>query len=255
MELLRPLARFCLKHSISHKQLSEAAKLAFVDAAKAEAESKNQEFTLSRLSMMTGIYREEINRILKRKKDLLVQPDTTISRVMSQWRYDKRFVDAEGQPRILPYRGVNSDFWKLAKDVSKSLNPSAVAEEMVRAGYAVVTEEGLQLLLAMQTYAADPKAGFALVSRDVDALLVGVEENVTKQPKISNVHIHTEYDNIAKHELPKIRRWIMDQSKEFHRKVRAFLSEYDRDINPDIPAGPGVKVIVGGFSLTPNPDE
>jgi hypothetical protein len=67
-----------------------------------------------------------------------------------------------------------------------------------------------------------------------------------------NLHIHTEYDNVPTKDLPKIRAWLLDQGKAFHRRAREYLSRFDRDVSrtsSESDSGSG-RVIVTAFSWT-----
>ena len=249
--LIQPLARFCLRHSVSHKEFSEAAKRAFLEVAREELQAADREPNVSRLSVRTGIYRDEVSRLVKNRKSMEITQSNFTARILATWRTDARYVSGDGEPRELSYRGRNSEFWELAHSISKNLNPSTVASELIRLNIAIPGESGLKLLRSMQTYQGDPERGFSLVSRDLNALLAAAEENILERPKLSNVHIHTEYDNIDHSALSQIRHWVMEQSREFHKQAREFLSQFDRDINPQIPAGEGARVVIGSFSLTP----
>ena len=102
----------------------------------------------------------------------------------------------------------------------------------------------------VQYLSQDSDAGIELLAEDVDYLVRSVDENLRVQQS-ANLHIHTEYNNLLLQKLPEIREWIKTEGKNFHRKLRNYLSEHDIDISHgDIKPGQGGgRVVVTAFSF------
>ncbi|RIL12652.1 MAG: hypothetical protein DCC75_00075 [Proteobacteria bacterium] len=49
--------------------------------------------------------------------------------------------------------------------------------------------------------------------------------------------------------LPAIRKWLLNQGIQLHKRARIYLSRFDRDLNPSPDKG-GARVVVGAFSWT-----
>ena len=80
---------------------------------------------------------------------------------------------------------------------------------------------------------------------------MAVEENIFSAPTTPNLHITTEYDNICKQDIPKLREWLLEQGTLFHEKVRRYLARFDKDANQRLYNKPGgVRVMIGSFSFT-----
>lgn len=249
--LLRPIARFCLRRSIKMQDYLEVSKQVFVDVAKEELQRRQENESVSRLSVMTGIHRREIDRFLDSKNQPRYGHDLP-SRVIGQWQSDKRFLSKSGKPRILGVEGKQSEFVELVASVSKNLNPYTVLSELERAQVVERTVNGLKL--ARRTYeaaAADVDQSFALLSEDSEDLIRAVEENVFDRNSKSNLHVKTQYDNISLEYLDTIRSWFLEKGRTLHDEARRFLSQFDRDINQDLPKSKGrARVAFGSFSLT-----
>jgi hypothetical protein len=231
--LLWPIVRYCLRHSHSYQDFINVAKVVFVNAAEEEILKTSPKVNVSRISALTGIYRDDVRRLYKDRESHSEQPLSVLGRVIGQWEQDKRFLSSNGKPRALTYQGTKAEFQRLVAAVSKHLNPGTVLFELARIGAVKKTKGMLQLNQKVGALATDPREGFELLSKDVDTLIHAVEENLLEKREVANLHIRTEYDNIFQKDMNKIRKWFVREGKMFHKKARDFLSKYDQDINPD----------------------
>ena len=254
--LMRPFVRFCIRHSHSIQDFTMIAKGVFLTVAEEEIRKSTKKVNVSRLAVMTGMYRDEVTKLYREKVPQPSEPMSILSRVLGQWRQDKRFTTKSGAPRVLTYKGDESEFRDLVETVSKNINHGTVLFELKRLGFAEETPKGLKLLKQLFGFEDDPRTGFELLARDVETMMDAVEENLLAQKDFSNLHIRTEYDNISVKELKTIRKWFIDEGKAFHRKARDFLSKFDRDINPDSKDNSaGTRVVLGSFSWTPSSNQ
>lgn len=256
MMLLKPLVRFALRHSHSIHDFENISKIAFLAVAEEEILKTTKKVNVSRLSVFTGMYRSEVRRLYKEKPPPPEEPLNILGRVIGQWRHDPRFTTKSREPRVLTYKGPDTEFQSLVESVSKNINSGTVLFELKRRGMLEITPKGLKLLWQMVTFKEDPRGAFGLLASDIEALVSAVEQNILFEQANSNLHVHTEYDNIAIESLSTIRRWLVREGKRFHKRAREFISKYDRDVNPDLPTtSSGGKITVTTFSLTsPNPD-
>ena len=259
MAILKPVVKFCLHESCTIQDLLYAAKNLFVETAAEELGRAKTKVNASRLSVLTGIQRYEVNRILNSEKETGAPSTSLLTRVMGLWRFDKRFLNKSGKAKVLTFRGENNEFKTLVESVSKNINPGTVLFELERSGAVTRTKRGVRLNLIMFTVEGDSKRGLDLLSKDLEALLQSVKENLFTQAEVPNLHIQTEYDSIYADDLPEVRRWIIERGKLFHRDVREVLSLHDRDVTPRA-ARPGqdqaeevAKVLVTAFSLCSKP--
>lgn len=248
--LLRPAARFCLRHGLHIQDLLEAAKAVFLEVCAEELRAKGEKANTSRLSAATGIHRRDVMRITERG-ELKEQPQGLISRVLGQWQHDRRFTTSAGKPRQLSLSDDNNEFRKLILAVSQDLNPGTLLFELERLG--AVERRGNRLILKAQAYVPrnDWKEGYRMLARDSSYLSNAVEQNVHEQAEEPNLHATTELDNIRLDEVPRIRQWLLEEGSKFHNRVRAYLSRFDLDLNPrGRNAQGGAKVVFSCFSFT-----
>ena len=253
--LARPLVRFCIRRSIKLQELYEAVKEAFVDCAKEELQRSGHEVNHSRLSVMSGMQRREIAKILEQSDDEKEDPNL-LRKIIGQWQGDKRFTSAKGKPRKISLTGKDSEFADLVRSVSQDLNPYTVLFELERIGAVRRSTDGEQLELAVEALSVgnDAARGVRLLAGDVDDITRAVEFNIFEQPAVPHHHIKTHYDNIAVEALPKIREWILEKGASYHKEVREYLARFDKDLNPKAQKGTGgARVAFGSFSLCEEP--
>ena len=250
LALLKPFVRFCLRHSHSVHDFEQMAKRAFLEIAEEEILKSTKKVNVSRLAVMTGMYRSEVTRMYREKEPPREEPMSILGRVIGQWRHDKRFTAKSGVPRTLTYRGEESEFKELCATVSTTINQGTLLFELKRLGYAKETKNGLKLLRQVFGFSSDVRSGFQLLARDIETLIIAAEENMAKANATSNLHIRTEYDNITPEELGEIRKWLLKEGKDFHKRARDYLSAFDKDVNLDLAEKEGgAQVALGAFAF------
>lgn len=245
--IIRPVARFCIKHSLTIKELLEAAKIAMLEIAEEELERSGEKVNVSRLSVLTGIHRRDVMR-LTREGDKLDDSQNLISRILGQWEHDPRFLTSSGSPRVLSLDGEDSEFKQLVELISKDLNPGTVLFQLERTGLVERSTRGLKLLRKVQSLQNDLAGGYQLLAADVEELSLAVQENLEGHQDIPHLHARTEYDNIFVKDIPEVRAWLLKEGSAFHERARDYLSKFDKDLNPSRSDPAGSKVVVGTFS-------
>lgn len=246
--ILRPAVKFCIRHSLHLQDLIECAKGAFVDAARKDLEDREVKVNVSRVSVMTGVHRPDVLRLLEEGIADNTERDL-ITRVMGQWRSDRRYRTKSGQPRVLSISGDQNEFAEVCASVSQDINPGTVLFELERVGAVERTRTGLRLVHESYVPKSNVMGGFSILSDDIDTLTETVEENVLDPERLPHLHARTSYDNVRPDALPEIKRWFLKEGHEFHARVREFVSKFDQDINPS-PSfkGKGEKVVFTSFS-------
>lgn len=246
--LLRPIARFCLRHGLHIQDLLEASKRSLLQAAADElGEKKN----VARLSASTGLQRRDVTRLLEAPSEI-PEPLGLVNRIIGQWRYDRKFVDEDGNPKELSLdAGGRGSFVSLVQTVTQDIPPGTVLFELERLGALERTEDSVRLLAPAYVPKENHREGYRMLSRDMAYLIDAVTQNIEQKPKTPNLHATVEFDNIRQDKLHEIREWLLDEGSKFQKKVSAYLASHDVDINPPRRATPaGGKVSFSVFSVT-----
>lgn len=251
LQILRPLAKFCLRRSLKIQEITEILKQALVESAHAELLEKGREATVSKLSVMTGLHRRDVMRLTSSEGEPK-QAGSLVKKVLSVWERNKKYLDARGRPRALTFESLESEFASLVASISADISPYTLLYELERSK--TIEKKGDKIKLVSSIYTAprgDEKEGFRMLSGDIDDLISSVEDNIYSAQDIPHLHIKTSYDNIVESALPKIRRWVLDKGEEFHHSLREFIARYDKDLNPKLKDDiPGAKISVGTFSIS-----
>lgn len=247
--LLKPICRLCVRNSIKLLDVVEILKASFVEAATEEIKAQGQTPSGSKVSIISGVHRKDIVRIQKDGVGLKSDKNI-IAKVMVKWQHDPKFRTKAGEPRTLDAEGRNSEFASLVESVTGgNLSAYALLFEMERIG--AIEKNGKRVKLVWRDYVSTGNAaeGFELLAGDADDLITSVEENIYTNPKVPNLHLKTEFDNISHESLPTVREWLLNEGSVFHKKVREFLSQFDIDLNPKLKGGrAGARVVFGAFS-------
>ncbi len=245
--LFKPVLRLALRYGLRLQEILEALKVALAQVGQAELKRQSDRGNLSKLSLLTGIQRRELKRLIsgEKKTDNL----NLLSRILGQWQTHPDF-SSKGRADALAVSGAESEFANLVKSISTDVNPYTVLAALEEKG--ALKRQGAKVVLVKKvlTPAEGSLDGLEMLAADSNNLFEAVTTNILDKPEVPNLHITTSYDNISLQELEKIREWVLDQGTAFHEAARIFLAKHDKDANPRIyKKEGGAKVTITTFSL------
>jgi hypothetical protein len=131
--------RFAIGQGVRYPYLAEMLKELFVQAAADEAHASGGRFTDSRLTLLSGVHRKDIRRLLRAERAEPLPPrlHSVGTYVVARWLSDARYMDAAGAPRPLARvqgSANEASFASLAETVSTNVRPRAILDELVRLG-------------------------------------------------------------------------------------------------------------------------
>ena len=147
--ILRPLVRVFLANGVSYKAFSDVLKWVYVDVATNDFSLQGKKQTKSRVAVITGITRVEVDRLQK-----LIPPEAEVgaekyhrgARVLSGWDEDPLYQDKRGRPLLLKVEGPRPSFFTLVDDHSGGTPPKAVLDELIRTGSVSLVGKKLKLV-------------------------------------------------------------------------------------------------------------
>jgi Family of unknown function (DUF6502) len=157
--ILAPLVRLLIAKGVTYQMASEMLKQVYVRVAQKQF-VEDDEATGTRLSLLTGLNRKEIKRLTSDGTEKKREPISSYaSAVHSVWRTQRKWRDNNGQPKVLPRRGLSGSlsFDELVKSITTDHRPSAIFEELVRLNY-VDIDEHENIRLRADPYLATPDA-------------------------------------------------------------------------------------------------
>jgi len=137
--LLRPLVRLLLSQGISFTTFCEMVKSTYIKVADAEFKLDAKPQTDSRISLLTGIHRREVNRLRNEAvtEINLPEPASMSALLLTIWSGHPQYLDEQGLPLPLPRLASKAEehsFESLVQSVSKDFRPRVVLDEWLRQG-------------------------------------------------------------------------------------------------------------------------
>lgn len=137
--VLRPLVRLLVAHGITYSFLTDMLKSIFVETAASEFTLDGQRPTDSRLTLLTGVHRKDIRRLMREPEPPPETPPglTLGTQIVARWLGDRNYSDDTGRPLALPRtpsQGGDHSFAALVESVSKNVRPRSVLDELRRLG-------------------------------------------------------------------------------------------------------------------------
>lgn len=232
LTLLRPLVRVLLKHGVSYGEFAEIAKRAFVDVADKEFQIPGRKQTVSRVCVLTGMHRKDVNRLLAESEegDFHVEPLGRAARVIGGWLSDPRFMSKSLRPNVLAFDGEDDSFSKLVKLYSGDMPARAVLDELKRSGAVSVTETG-KLKLVTEAYVPhDTDEEMIRLMGDASYdLLSTISYNMNNSPEESRLQLAVTYDNLSPETVKEFKIMVEKDAMNTLKRYNAWLGERDAD--------------------------
>jgi hypothetical protein len=225
--LIRPIVRFCIRHSIKIQEAYAILKSEYVEEARREIARRGETITTSKLSVVTGIPRKLIS--------LVGASDSTdnlgsnlILTVVDRWRSLPQYSHKRSsKPRALSCEGAESEFAQLVRSISVDLNPYTVLYELERVQ--LVRRSGDTVTITGSLFLErNFEKALAMGAEDAEALIRVIEHNVESDSK-KHLHLTTTFDNIPDEHLETIRRWILEEGTKYQTRIAQYLRTFDRD--------------------------
>src|SRR5512139_227740 len=146
--VLRSLARVLLRYGVSVQAFIDLAKRAYIGAAQCDFRLPNRKMTGSRLALVTGLTRKDVQRLTSDRAptdDRVLARVNRASRVIAGWRRDSTFHGEAGVPAVLRLDGEAPSFAELVRRYSGDIPVRAVLDELVRNGSVEVTDQAVRL--------------------------------------------------------------------------------------------------------------
>jgi len=237
LRLLRPLVHMLLSNGISYPVFSDLARWVYVDVAFREFDIPRRKQTSSRVSVITGLSRKEVQKL----RDLEIPVDeeahgryNRATRVISGWIRDPLFLDDDGNPVELALDGAVS-FSSLVKKYSGDMPVRAVLDELLNIGAVVLPESGaVKLMTRAYLPGGDKKAKLEILGADVADLIETINHNLDQEKGVPFFQRKVAYDNIPAEFLEEFKAVSSQESQALLEKLDKWLANKDRDANPGV---------------------
>lgn len=236
LHLLRPLVRILLRNNVSHRTFGDLAKRVYVEVADAEFRIHGKKQTVSRIAILSGLTRKEVQRLLALPPDSRIIADDEYhrgSRVITGWLRDSKYGDGKGHPRPLPMEGKSGSFSALVKAYSGDIPVRALVDELLRVGAVKQLRDG-RISLISRGYVSQKGSAEQLpvLGTDTADLISTIDHNIYLRPTKPRFQRKVMYDNVPIQAAKEFRVLAAAEGQELLEKLDRWLAHRDRDTNP-----------------------
>ena len=138
--VLRPMVRLMLARGITYPYLADLLKALFVDVADKDFRLDEKPPTDSRVSLVSGVHRKEVNRLRhEMASDAEIVPSVVSlgAQLVAVWLSSAQYLDETNRPKPLARflsEGGDLSFEALVAGVNSDIRPRVVLDEWLRLG-------------------------------------------------------------------------------------------------------------------------
>jgi len=240
--VLRPLFRIVLRNNMSFKAFLDIAKHTYVQVAASEFRIPGKKQSVSRIALLSGLTRKEVQRLLDApaandENSEAGERYNRAARVVAGWVRDTDFSDANGNPKVLPLQDGpqnRASFAELVRRFSGDIPFRAVLDELLRVG---VVEKLGDSTIRLKTRAYIPESGdtdkLNILGTDVSDIVATIDHNLQHGAADPFFQRKVMYDNVPTEALEEFRRLSGSQAQALLERLDKWLSQHDRDTNPE----------------------
>jgi hypothetical protein len=247
--LLVPLVRIFLRNGKAARSLYDLVKQVYVDLAKDEFGIKGKAATVSRIAILTGLTRKEVQALLAQpanEEHKIGGEYNRAARVIAGWLRDSKFSDGRGHPAPLPLEGKRGSFTALVKLYSGDIPVRAMLDELLHVGAVEQIKDG-RICLRARGYIPQKSAPDKLhiLGTDTADLISTIDHNVYMDPQKPRFQRKVMYDNIPIEAAQEFRAIAAARGQELLESLDRWLSNRDRDVNPTSKGSGRVRTGIG----------
>ena len=258
-KLLPPLIRILLRNGMAARSFYEIAKETYVAVARDEFGIGDKKATISRIAILTGLTRKEVQVLL----DMPVQRENQYedeynraARVLTGWLRDPDFGDGEGHPLPLRMVGKRQSFSALVKRYSGDIPVRAMLDELVRVGAVTQLKDGR---IGLAVRGNIPQKGtdqkLAILGQDTADLIATIDHNVYGNSSSPRMQRKVMYDNVPLESAQAFQAVAQARAQEMLEALDRWLSHRDRDVNPTVKGKGRVRVGLGVYHFEERLDQ
>ena len=249
MLLLRPLCRLLLRHHVPFAAFEELAKHVYVQSAMEDFGIPGKRPTLSRASILTGLTRKDVQRLVAQPAPARAASDEGYSRaarVLTGWARDGDFHAPGGAPKALALQEGSHSFAALVRRYSGDMPARAMLDELLRVGAVRERDDG-RIELATPAYI--PKTGevekLGILGSDAADLIATIDHNLAAEQKNPRFQRKVMYRNYPSAPLSAFRRHSAAEAQALLEKFDRWLVEHASDDTAETKDAPRTRVGVG----------
>lgn len=229
-KLLKPLARLLLRNGIAYADFAVIAKRAYVEVANEDFAVEGRRQSASRISVLTGIHRHDVARILKTPQQAAprVGHRNRAAQIIGAWQNDEIFSTDGAANRLT----INEEFAALVVKHGGDVTPRAVLDELRRVGAVECDGNKVQLLVKAFTPLGSMDDLLYILGDSAADLLETLDHNLSCDDQERRMQLSVVYNNLPDEVLPNLELVCSDRAMAFMQELNEFFATQDRDSNP-----------------------
>ena len=234
--LLRPLVRLLLRNGMAYADFTTLARQTYVEVAASDFELPGRKQSVSRVSVLTGINRKEVKRILSEPNDHSPPENNRAARVISGWMRDAEFTNPAGNPLPLSW-GVEASvasFEALVKKYSGDMTARSVLDELRRVGAVTLEDDQVHLTATGYIPTTSNEELLRLSGIGIADLMETIDHNLNPEKSVTRLQLSVAYDDVPQHGVELFRNLSKEKSIELLNYLDSFLATQDRSVNPTV---------------------
>lgn len=232
--VLRPLINLLIRQEFTHAELTELVRQAYVDVAYKSFSIPNQEMTVSRVAVLTGLSRKEVVRLRDSAKDsdapAKLSPNRA-QRVVQGWMNDTEFLNSKNRPRILPIKNVvdgqeQGSFVALCRRYSGDITYGAVLDELNRVEITTQPNENtVKLVNTAYVPKKDELEQVRIVATCVSDLFNTTLHNIDAEKDQQRFQRQVVYSGVDEAVAEIFRQMVAEKSTRLIEELNVFLAQ------------------------------
>jgi len=243
IQIFRPLIKIMLRMNIPFSEVSDVLKWTYVDVAKNHSGINGKQPTKSRISVVTGLSRTQVD--IQLKLDLFSNVSSQFKwhravRVLTGWVEDKDYIDQYDKPKIIPLESKDElDFKNLVERYSGGATFRSILDDLLISGSIKVNNGSVELIKPYYITVNDPndlqKINFLGVSTQY--LLETIDHNINpdnSDPRFQRIVVH---ELLPKSLINIAESYIRDKSQKLANDIDEYLEhliQYADDDGSDL---------------------
>jgi hypothetical protein len=221
-----------ISHGVIFPAVVELLRELYVDVARDDFRRAGKDPTQSGLSLMTGVTRREVRRLVEDKREDEGPPHALSlgARIMTIWLGDDDYLDDQGLPLDLPLASKNDEpsLERLVSSVSKDVRARAVLDEWLRTGLVDMSGQVIRLKKDAFLFDDGHEEKVYYFGRNLrDHIAAGVHNLEGEEPPFLDRAVY--YDALSRSSLETLRQFTHDCGTELvlrvNRKARQLADE------------------------------
>jgi len=230
VKIFRPMVRILLRNGIAYKTAAEWLRWTYAEVAREEFKLPGRIESKSRIAILTGLSRVEVDRLLKSPhphETTSVDQYHRASRVLDGWVHDPEYSDSHGEPLNLPFDGPSPSFSSLVESYSGGVPPRSIKDELEHVKSIEVSASGRISLKSAYFVASNDENTlyqFGILGSATQSLMETIDHNIYQSsgPDETRLQLIASNDNIPVEILDDIKQKL----QEYGRKCVVDADDY-----------------------------